>query len=263
MAKGFLDGRKQALFDFCLLDCQIAVASDPEGHPVDDLEAAKKRIEPGPDHIFQKHKPAFVVFLVGKRNKPVQDRGHLEHCVQSSGRILRGGLDPQDEIQALIVQVRKGVGWVDCQRRQNGIDLLLEVLVQERLSRFAELVGTLDHDAAFGEFGLELFVPDLVLSASAFMGAPGDFDELFERTEPVGGRVLGLEVVVQLSLQAGDANLEEFVEIRGRDRKEADAFEQRVGFVSGLFENAVVEAKPTEFSVDEERGFDRGAVALV
>ena len=60
-----------------------------------------------------------AVALVGQRDQPVQDRGHLEHRVKLPGRVLADRLDPQDQVQALVVQVRERVRRVDRQRGQD------------------------------------------------------------------------------------------------------------------------------------------------
>ena len=82
---------------------RVTRKADPGGDP----EAAEQRIEPRRDHVLQQHEPAMAVALVGKRDQPVEDRGDLEHGVELPGRILVDRLDPQDQVQALVVQVRE------------------------------------------------------------------------------------------------------------------------------------------------------------
>ena len=53
-----------------------------------------------------------------------------------------------------------------------------------------------------------------------------------------------------LLLQAGDADLEELVEVAGEDGQEAHALEQRVALVDGLVQHAVVELEPRQLAVD-------------
>ena len=57
---------------------------------------------------------------------------------------------------------------------------------------------------------------DVVLPADEVVGPAGDLGELRQRPQAVGGRVLGLQPVVELRLQSGDADLEELVEVRRR-----------------------------------------------
>ena len=49
--------------------------------------------------------------------------------------------------------------------------------------------------------------------------------------------------------QQADPFHEKLVEIGGRDSQKIQAFEQRIPFVSGFIQNAVVECQPAEFPV--------------
>ncbi len=62
------------------------------------------------------------------------------------------------------------------------------------------------------------------------------------------------DAVAHLRLEAGDADHEEFVEVVGRDRKEADLLEQRMLGVFGLFQDPAVEMQPGQLPVDETFG---------
>ena len=104
----------------------------------------------------------------------------------------------------------------------------------------------------------DLGVPDLVHPADEVVGAAGDLDELRQGPHAVGGRVLRLEVLVELRLQPGDADLEELVEVRCADRQEAEPLEQRVGRVARLFQHALVEIEPAQLAVDEPARLERG-----
>ena len=55
---------------------------------------------------------------------------------------------------------------------------------------------------------------------------------------------------VDTALEAGDADHEEFIEVGGEDRGEIAAFQQRLVFVLGEFEDSLVELQPAEFSVE-------------
>ena len=58
-------------------------------------------------------------------------------------------------------------------------------------------------------------------------------------------------------LEAGDADLEEFIEIRARDAEEFDAFENRNGAVLRLLEDALIEFEERQLPVDvQTRGFE-------
>ena len=125
LAEGLLDGREQAAPDLGLLDGQVAVAGDAEGDPRRDAEAAEEGVEPRADHVLQQDEPPLAVGLLGQRDEPVQDRRDLEHGVERPGGGL-SDLDPQDQVEALVVQVRERVRRVDRQRREDRVDLAVE-----------------------------------------------------------------------------------------------------------------------------------------
>ena len=131
LAEGLLDRREQAAADLVFLDGQIAVARDAKRHALGGAVAAEERIEPRADHVFQQHEPPLAVGFVGKRDQAVEHRRDLEHGVaRSCVRLV--GLDPHEQIEALVVHVRKRVRRVDGQRGQDGVDLGVEIVVEKR-----------------------------------------------------------------------------------------------------------------------------------
>src|SRR4029079_7003304 len=74
----------------------------------------------------------------------------------------------------------------------------------------------------------------------------------FARAAPVGPGFLDAEL--DLLLQAGDADLAEFVEVRRNDRQEAQPLEQRHRIVRGERQHPAIECEQAEFTVQEMRG---------
>ena len=71
---------------------------------------------------------------------------------------------------------------------------------------------------------------------------------------PAVGRQRGL-ARLDLLAQAGDADLEELVEVAREDREELDPLEQRVALVACLVQHARVEFQPRQLAIDvRERG---------
>ena len=110
-----LDGREQAALDLVLLDRQVAVAGGAEGDPLDDAVAAEEGIEPRADHVLEQDEPPLAVALVRQWDQPVDHRRDLEHGVERAGVLLEG-LDSQEQVQALVVDVRERMRRVDGQR---------------------------------------------------------------------------------------------------------------------------------------------------
>jgi len=106
--------------------------------------------------------------------------------------------------------------------------------------------------------GEELAVPAIVL------GADDSWMILLRRSRrcsrvrpPSSGRWRLIEAVLNALEQAGDADLDEFVQVAGGDSEKFDAFEEGVGGVLGFFEDALVEAHPGLVAAEEEV-LDRG-----
>ena len=114
-----------------------------------------------------------------------------------------------------------------------------------------------DADAVLAERGVDLLEPGLVEPGDEVVGAAGDLEKLGQRAHAVGRKVLGLEVLVELGLQAGHADLEELVQVRGADRHEPEPVEQRVGGVARFLEHPLVEVEPAQLAVDEQAGVER------
>ncbi len=69
---------------------------------------------------------------------------------------------------------------------------------------------------------------------------------------PPASSVLGqAEAFFEALQDAGDADLDELIEVAGGDGEELDALEQGIGGVVGLFEDAAVELKPALVAIDE------------
>ena len=129
LAEGFLDRREQAAPDLVFLDGQVAVARDAERHPLGGAVAAEERIEPRADDVLEQDEPPLAVGFVGQRDQAVEHRRDLEHGVaRSVVRLV--GLDPHEQVQALVVHVRKRMRRVDRQRGQDGVDLGVEIVVE-------------------------------------------------------------------------------------------------------------------------------------
>ena len=73
------------------------------------------------------------------------------------------------------------------------------------------------------------------------------------RGAPSVGRELRV-ARLDLLLEAGDADLEELVEVDREDRQEADPLEERVALVARLVQDACIEVEPGELAIDVRNG---------
>ena len=128
------------LRDLVFLDGQIAVARDPKRHALGGAVAAEERIEPWADDVFEQHETPLAVGFIGKRDQAVEHRRDLKHGVALAFMRLVG-LDPHQQIEALVVHVRKRMRRVDGQRGQDGVDLGVEIIVEIRGLSGASALG--------------------------------------------------------------------------------------------------------------------------
>ena len=111
------------------------------------------------------------------------------------------------------------------------------------------------HHARRGERVAQI-VPHLLLVGDQPVGLGGDRGQLLAGRQPVGRPLLDAERLVRL--EPGDADHEEFVEVAGRDRQEAQPLEQRMGGVARFLEHAAVERQPAQLAIEIARLSRRG-----
>ncbi len=97
--------------------------------------------------------------------------------------------------------------------------------------------------------------PYRLLLAHQLPGGAVDHLKLFMRRMTVDRQYA--HAFADLALQAGDTHHVEFIEIVGRNRQEAQAFQQRMARVLGFFNDALVEGQPAQFTIDIERRVQR------
>ena len=181
-------------------------------------------------------------------DETVEVGGHAHQRREGHGTIGTAQLERQREAE--IGDERKRVCRIDRDRRQYRHDLLAEELLQvfELIRR--QIVRLVYHHI-LGEQLLPERLPGVLLFEVEVLGEGGDFLQLFHRRQPVDA-LLG-EAGADLVLQAGDADHEELIEIVGRYRQEAQAFEQRMVLVARFLEHAHVELQPAHLAVDKAR----------
>ena len=95
----------------------------------------------------------------------------------------------------------------------------------------------------------DLGIPERVLLRHHLVRDAFDRFKRLRRTHPVGSDVA--RFARDLLLDAGDANLEKFIEIRADDPEKLDPLEQRLGRVLRFLEDAAIELEPAQLAVDE------------
>ena len=124
-----------------------------------------------------------------------------------------------------------GKGWPgsDGERREHGIDLALEALLELAEVLVAEILDATDGDTRGFEGGPQLPLPQARLQRRELEDALADPRERLVRRQPVG-RPDG-EPGLRLPEQARDPDLEELVEVLREERAALHALEQREAVV--------------------------------
>ena len=238
LAQLLLD-RHQQVGRLFLLDREVGVAGDAEEVVLDDLHAREEGVEVGRDDLLEQH-----VRPLAHLHQPRQDGRHLDPCEQPLA--ARWVAHRHGERERKVADVRERMAGVHGERRQHREYLVEEAATQLDVA-LRPLVVAHDADAFLGELLADLGVR---------LGVLGD-----HRQEPRPHRIEGLSGAHpvrcgvgaagrDLLLQAGDADLEELVEVAGEDGQEAGSFEERVALIDGLEQHAIVELEPGQLAID-------------
>ena len=201
-------------------DREVGVARDPEDRVVDDLHPGEQRREVLGDQVLERDERA-----------PVADRHEArQHLLRHLH--AREGLDPADRVADDDAERQREVGDVgerppeaDRQRRQHREDLAAEALVERLALLRADLVDADDADAVLGQRRAQVAVEHRRLALEVLAHRRADQLDRLARRAPVLQR--RLDPGVDLVVQARDADHEELVEVRGGDRAELHALQQR------------------------------------
>ncbi len=147
--------------------------------------------------------------------------------------------------EGLVEHAREGVGGVERNRGEHGVDLVMEELCGELAVGVVELLPGEDADAGFGESGDEALVEALGLVSGEGVEAVAEAVHALVLGEAAFvGLLLEAEVFFELLEDACDADFDELVKVGGGDGEELEALEKGIGGVVGFFEDALVEEEP-------------------
>ena len=245
--------RLAQVLDLLLVDPQVGVAGDAELRVVDDAAPREQRVQMGMDHRRQHHERV-VVARYGDRqlHQSRQDPRRLDDRDRglAAEGVVAGELD--DEVEALVDDLRKGVRRVETDRRQQRPDVAL-VGAGDPVALGGGKVGPADQVDALARQGRQ----HLVVQQPVLLGDQRpDLDADLAQQRPrrrcrhAGGRV----PAAQLFLDTGDPDLEELVEIAAEDAQEPQAFEQRDVAVRGQRQHAAIECEQRELAIQQRGG---------
>ena len=250
-AQQLLLHRVEQVLGVILFDVDVLVAGDAERARLLDDHAGEQGFEVRDDEVLHRDEPeALLAALLVGQVVDGDEAGHVAGDLHA-GEVGFAGvrvLHQHREVQRVAGNVGERVRGVDGERREYGEDLLAVVARETFLLGGSEPVPAEQHDVLVSEGGEQLLgdvVRVLVLQAVRLLA---DGTQLLAGAQ-AAGRGDG-DAGVDTALEAGDADHEEFIEVGGEDRGEIAAFQQRLVFVLGEFEDSLVELQPAEFSVE-------------
>ena len=210
----------------------------------------------------------------GEEDEAVVDAGQclgqVDHARQGARRLDDGragaaaegilALEFDGEVEALVEHAREGVRRIEADRRQHRHHLAEEVVANPGALFLGPQIAAQEDDAFLLQRRQDGLVEQFVLLGHQFVGLDLDAGKGFLRGHAVGGRAVAAHL--DLFLEAGDADLEEFVEVAGDDAEEAQSLEQRHARVGDLGQDAAVEGEQRKFAVDEVVGGETAGIGV-
>ena len=232
------------------LDLDLGIADHPEGALPFDRIAGEQASDEQAGRLLEGNDPRGGR-SVGAR-QPDEALGAVGNADQRIHRLaVAGARKVQRNGEAEIGDERERMRRVDGERREQRKDLPQEVILEPALFLLRDVGAVDQHDALLGQHPAKL-EPALLLVGPQHRDRLADAGELLGGGETI--RRLGGDAGAQLTLEAGNADHEELVEIIGRNRQEPDPLEQRMGLVGRLFEHPSVEMEPGQLTVDKSFG---------
>ena len=245
--------RGAQVLDLFLVDEQVGVAGDAELVAAEHVHAGEQLADVGVEHRGQEHVGVLLGAQFARQPDHARQRARCLH--DRSARVAAEGiaaLEFDGEVQALVEHAREGVGGVEADRRQHRHHLAHEILVDPRALRLGPQAAAQEDHAFLLERGQDVVVEQFVLLRDDLVHLVADALEQVGGGDAVLARLAAADA--DLLLDAGDADLEELVEVARHDAQETQALEQRHGGVGGLGEHAALELQQGQFAVEEVFG---------
>src|SRR5260370_5731607 len=145
--------------------------------------------------------------------------------------------------------MRKGMNCIHRERRQYRKNFLLKVFARPGGAFRAQLRNIANANPVFCQLRKQFLVPKLVLVCDQLVGAALDLIKRLGRTQAVRCDIACL--AFDLLFDAGNADLEEFVEVRTEDATNLHPLDQWLGRVLCFLQNATIELEPAQLAIDE------------
>ena len=193
-----------------------------------------------------KRQPLRRTQRLGDRNKPRQNVRHL-HAGELGAPAVA---DHHREVLAEVRDQRKRVTRVERERREHRADLAGEIRVEMLADRVGPRILVEQRDV-FGRQQRTKLLPAGRHRLQHRQRLRAHRLQLLLRVVTVRRDVL--DPLAEVFLRRRNPDHEELVEVRGGDRQELHAFEQRMRGVERLVQHPLVELEPAQLAVEVER----------
>ena len=149
---------------------------------------------------------------------------------------------------------------INRQRREHWKNFFLEITLCPSRALSGQLRDIVQPNAVFHQRRHQFVVPKIVLGGDELMYQSLNGVERFRGRHAVRSDFARL--TLNLLFDAGDANLEKFVEIVAEDGHELDPLHQRLRRVLRFFQNAAIKFQPTQFAINKIRRIGKIAFRL-
>ncbi len=134
-------------------------------------------------------------------------------------------------------------------RRQQRVQFLLAVLVDEAQCLGVQFVQSQHANSVLGECGTQAGIPAVVLVVDEFVRQLVQHISFFSERQAVGTSLV--VAVFNLLHHGGHTHFEELVQITGRDGEKLQPLQERIALVLGLLEHTAVEGEPGGVAVEK------------
>jgi hypothetical protein len=227
---------------------RLWTAEHPEHVSPFDHRSRKQRRRLVADHVFEereRHCAGRAGRSGGQRHQPRDRGGKLDAHVPPAAAVA----DRQEQVQRAARDGRAFMARFAGERGQRWRDVPCEEPCEVRALRYGPLVALEDVDVHAAQRGTQV-VPDVRLILEHPLRPP---QHLKQVAPP--GRVSGQPGAFRWrsSQRRRHPNHEELVQVRRRDGQELDAFEEGMGRIARLRQDAVVELEPAQLTVEIQR----------
>src|SRR6202171_5163501 len=188
-----------------------------------------------------------LAFAARHGDEARHDARHLHDGMKRFATAL--GFCAHEEVVTFVQELRKRVTGIDRQWCQHLEDFLLKVTTRPGGAFRAQLCHIANANAVLGQLRNKFVIPERVLGRDQLAHNALDAIECLGRTQAIGPNVA--RRALDLLLDAGDANLEEFVEVGAEDGQKFYALDQWLGRVLRFLQDAPIELEPAQLAIDE------------